>query len=150
MDGSSKTDNAVMESIEPYDYSQMVDFETAYLSGFFADKYDVPSNEGQRRIEQRVSDTLSDSLQGTFFGFSTVVPTCKQLQVTHSTAKYVLLPVWMLYTKYKEKTYLFAMNGQTGKMTGTFPICPKRSLVWFASICSGVTALVSILTILLS
>ena len=150
MDGSSKTDNAVMESIEPYDYSQIVDFETAYLSGFFADKYDVPSKDGQSRIEQRVSDSLNDAVQDTFVGFSSVVPTAKQLQVAHGKAKYVLLPVWMLYTKYKEKTYLFAMNGQTGKMTGTFPICPKRSLGWFAGMCAGITALMSILTILLS
>lgn len=150
MDGSSKTDNAIMESIEPYDYGQMVDFETAYLSGYFADKYDVPSKDGQSRIEERVSNSLNDAIQDTFIGFSSVVPTSKQLQVAHGKAKYVLLPVWMLYTKYKEKTYLFAMNGQTGKMTGSFPICPKRSLCWFTGMCAGITALMSILTILLS
>lgn len=150
MDGSSKTDNAIMESIEPFDFSQLVDFETAYLSGYFADKYDVPSEEGQNRIEQRVSDTLSDAIGETFIGFSSVVPTSKQLQVTHGKAKYVLLPVWMLYSKYKDKTYLFAMNGQTGNMTGTFPICPKRSLGWFVGICSGVTALLSIVSVLLA
>lgn len=148
MDGSSKMDNAVMESIEPFDYSQMVDFETAYLSGYLADKYDVEAAEGQSRIEQRVGDTLDASLQSTFIGYSSVLPTNRQLQVTHGKAKYVLLPVWMLHTKYNGKTYLFAMNGQTGKMTGTFPICPKRSFGWFAGICAGVTALVSLITIL--
>lgn len=150
MDGSSKTNDIVMESIEPFDFSKIVDFETAYLSGFFADKYDIEASQGQHRIEQRVSETLSDSLQNTFIGFSSVVPTGKQLQVTHGTAKYVLLPVWMLHTKYQGETYLFAMNGQTGKMTGTFPICPKRSLGWFAGVCSAVTALASLIAILVS
>lgn len=148
MDGSSKMDNTIMESIEPFDYTKIVDFETAYLSGFFADRYDVGSSAGQDRLEQRVSHTLSDSLQNTMIGFSSVIPTGKQLQVTHGKAKYVLLPVWMLHTKYKDKTYLFAMNGQTGRMTGTFPICPKRSMGWFAGICAGVTALVSLIAIL--
>ena len=78
-------------------------------------------------------------------GYVTVIPTSKNLQVNNTKAKYVLLPVWMLHTKYKDKTYTFAMNGQTGKMTGTFPICPKRSAAWFAGICAGVTALVSLI-----
>lgn len=148
MDASSKMDNTIMESIEPFDFNEMVDFDTAYLSGFFADKFDVEAKSGQSRIEERVSQTLDEAVQSTFIGFSTVVPTAKQLNVNHGTARYVLLPVWMLHTKYKDKTYVFAMNGQTGKMTGTFPICPKRSMAWFAGICAGVTALVSLLTML--
>ena len=51
----------------------------------------------------------------------------------------------MLHTKYKDKTYVFAMNGQTGKMTGTFPICPKRSAAWFAGICAAVTVLITLI-----
>ena len=30
-----------MDSIEPYDYSGLKEFSTAYLPGFLADKYDV-------------------------------------------------------------------------------------------------------------
>jgi hypothetical protein len=35
---------------------------------------------------------------------------------------YALLPVWLLNTVYKGKTYTFAMNGQTGKFVGNLPI----------------------------
>jgi energy-coupled thiamine transporter ThiT len=59
--------------------------------------------------------------------------------------KYVLLPVWMLNTNYNGKIYTFAMNGQTGKMTGAFPICRKRTAAWFAGICGGVTLLTYLL-----
>ena len=148
MDASSKFRDEVMESIEPFDYTQMVDFESAYLSGFFADKYDVEASSGQKRIEQRVEDTLKDYLEDTYIGYTSVIPTSNRLQVDHGNAKYVLLPAWVLYTKYQDKTYLFAMNGQTGKMTGTFPICPKRSVAWFSGICAAVTALVSLIMIL--
>lgn len=144
MDASSKMDDTVMESIEPFDYTQMVDFDTAYLSGFLADKYDVESNSGQERVQQRVSNTMESMISGTLAGYATVIPTAKQMKVDHSKAKYVLLPVWMLHTKYQDKTYVFAMNGQTGKMTGTFPICPKRSWTWF-SLIGGITAAVAML-----
>ena len=150
MDGSSKTRNTVMESIEPFDFSKIVDFNTAYLSGYLADKYDVASTEGRTRIEERVEDTMSDLLHNTMIGYSSIVPAGKQLQVAHGKAKYVLLPVWVLHSKFNGKNYLFAMNGQTGKMTGTFPICPKRSIAWFSGICAAVTALVSVLSIFLA
>ena len=131
-----------MESIEPFDYSQMVPFEMSYLTGFLADKYDVPSENGQERIRQRVNQSIEDNIQSTLLGYATALPTNRQLQIQHSKAKYVLLPVWMLNTKYNGKIYTFAMNGQTGKMTGSLPISRKRTAAWFAGICAVVTLLV--------
>ena len=145
MDASKKMDNTIMESIEPFDYSQIVDFETAYLSGYLADKFDVEHTAGEERIRQRVDSSMDAMIQSTLIGYTTVIPIHKNLQIEHSKAKYVLIPVWMLYSQYKDKTYVFAMNGQTGKMTGTFPICPKRSAAWFAGICAGVAALVTLI-----
>ena len=145
MDASQKMDNAIMESIEPFDYSQIVDFETAYLSGFLADKYDVEALEGQDRIQQRVKSSLNSLISGTIIGYHTVMPISTRVQVKHGKSRYVLLPVWMLHTRYKDKTYVFAMNGQTGKMTGSFPICPKRTAMWFGGIWAGVTAVMTLL-----
>ena len=145
MDGSSKLDDAVMESIEPFDYDRIVPFDTAYLSGYFADKYDVESEAGQQRINQRVGNTIDQLIAPSLLGYNTAIPAGKHLEVHDRGAKYVLLPVWFLHTTYKGRSYTFAMNGQSGKMTGTFPICPKKSFAWFASICAAVTALISIL-----
>ena len=149
MDGSSKMEDAFMESIEPYDYKELVDFEMAYLSGFLADKYDVESKAGEERIRQRVEESMNDLLQPSLCGFTTVVPATKQLHIDHSKARYVILPVWMLNTKYRNKTYTFAMNGQTSKMTGSLPICPKRAWGWFLGIWAAATTVVTlVLTIL--
>lgn len=150
MDGSSKMDDTFMESIEPFDYREIVNFDTAYLTGFYADKYDVPSENGEERIRQRVSNALDDQLQNTFLGYATVVPTAKQLNIRHSKARYVLLPVWILNTKYNGKIYTFAMNGQTSKMTGTFPVCPKRTAMWFTGIFAGVSVVATLLQLLIT
>ena len=145
MDGSSKLDDAIMESIEPFDYSKMVDFDTAYLSGYFADKYDVEAETGKMRIKERVGSSMDQLIAPSLMGYATSVPYGKQLAVNSKNAKYVLLPVWFLHTRYQNKSYLFAMNGQSGKMTGTFPICPKRSFAWFAGICAAVTAIATLI-----
>jgi len=149
MDGSTKMEDTFMESIEPFDYSQMVPFEMPYLTGYLADKYDVPSENGEGRIRERVEQSLQDQIQSTLLGYATVIPTNRQIQIHHSKAKYVLLPVWMLNTNYNGKIYTFAMNGQTGKMTGFFPVCRKRTATWFAGICGCVTLLVHLLQMML-
>ena len=149
MDGSSKMDDTFMESIEPFDYSEAKPFEMAYLSGFLADKYDVESRSGEERIKERVNNSMNDQLQATFLGYATVLPAARQMNIHHSSAKYVLLPVWILNTKYNGKTYTFAMNGQTGKMTGSFPICRKRTAAWFSGICAGATLLVHLIQMML-
>ena len=48
VDGSTKMDDALMESIEPYDLKDAVEFSTAYLSGYFADRYDVDSESSRK------------------------------------------------------------------------------------------------------
>lgn len=145
MDGSSKMDDAFMESIEPYQYDQLEDFDARFLSGFYADKYDIPSKNGEDRIRQRVEETFRSELQHTMLGYTTVIPTSHNLHIADSKAKYVLLPVWMLNSRYQDKIYTFAMNGQTGKLTGTLPICRKRALAWFCAVFAVVTALVALI-----
>ena len=149
MDGSTKMEDKFMESIEPFDYSQLIDFDTAYLSGFFADKYDVEAIAGESRIRQRVENAMNDQIQTSMLGYTTAVPASRQLNIDHSHAKYVLLPVWVLNTKYNGNIYTFAMNGHTGKMTGAFPICPKRSAAWFVGIWAASSAVVSLIQFIL-
>ena len=148
-DGSSKMADSFMESLEPFNYEEIVDFETAYLSGFLADKYDVEPTAGEPRIQQRVENSIDDKLQSTFLGYTTVIPTARQIQIDHSKARYVLMPIWLLNTKYRGKTYTFAMNGQTGKMTGSLPVCPKRSAGWFLGLWAGITAVVTAVMMIL-
>ena len=145
MDGSTKMEDTFMESIEPYDYGQVEDFNMAYLSGFLADKYDVESKSGESRIRTRVSNSMKDIVQSSFLGYSSVLPTQERTDIRHGKVRYVLMPVWLLNTRYKDKLYTFAMNGQTGKITGTLPICPVRTAIWFGSLAAAFTAVSALL-----
>lgn len=149
MDGSSKMDDTFMESIEPYDYTDIVDFDKAYLTGYLADKYDVAAEGGESRIRERVQNTLSELIQNSCIGYTTTIPASRQLRVDHSKARYVLMPVWILNTKYKGKVYTFAMNGQTGKITGELPISSQRMAIWFGGITAAITTLAMLIQIML-
>ena len=149
MDASTKMDDTFMESIEPFDYEKLTDFDMAYLSGYLADKYDVPSTDGENRVRERVDKALEELLQDSLLGYHSVVPASRNLNVQQGKASYVLLPVWMLNTNYRGKKYTFAMNGQTGKMTGSLPVCPKQTAIWFSGIFAAVTLAVSLIQLVL-
>ena len=45
VDGSSKIEDDLMESIEPFAMQDAIPFQTAYLAGYVADKYDVSAED---------------------------------------------------------------------------------------------------------
>ena len=128
VDGSSKMDDAMMESIEPYDFSQAVDFQTAYLAGYLADRYDVDAEASIPRANERVKRSAEDAIAATVSGYTTVVPDYSSIRLHKGQTRYALYPVWLLNTKWKDKTYTFAMNGQTGKFVGDLPM--DKGLFW--------------------
>ena len=122
VDGSSKMADELMESLEPYDATKAVPFQTAYLAGYYADKYDVSGEACDQRVNQRIKATVEQELRQTISGYTTVTQEHSSIRLENATTRYALYPVWLLTTKYKDKTYLFAVNGQTGKMVGDLPV----------------------------
>lgn len=145
VDGSTKMPDDYMDSIEPYDYKELKDFSTAFLPGFLADKYDVDAKDASKRADERCKTTAADSVRDTVRGYTTVHTSTQQVILNRGDIKYALLPVWMLSTKWKDKTYLFAMNGQTGKMVGDLPADKGKFWAWFWASALGSSAVLSLL-----
>ena len=140
VDGSTKMDDALMESIEPFDFSQAVDFRTAYLSGFLADRYDVGSEQRVARANDRIRTSTEQAFASTVGGYTTLIPVCNHVQLKNGRAKYALYPVWLLNTTWKGKNYHFAMNGQTGRFVGDLPMDKSALTRWFLGIFGAVSA----------
>ena len=128
VDGSEKMDDALMDSLEPFDFSQAVDFQTAYLSGFFSDRYDVNADTSIARAKERFSNTITQRVSSTTGGFGGVAMETASISEHNNTREYALLPVWLLHVRWHDQLYTFAMNGQTGKLVGNLPIDQKQ--VW--------------------
>ena len=119
--GSSKVDSTLMESIEPFDMSEAVDFKTAYLAGYFADKFDISAAESSKAANERMRRSTESAINSTIVGYSSVTPNGMNLNLLDERVKYCLLPVWLLVTTYNREKYIFAMNGQTGRFVGDLP-----------------------------
>lgn len=148
VDASSKMPDDHMDSIEPYDYSDLKPFSKAYLPGFLADKYDVSIEESSSRADERCEGALLAALRKSVGGYSSC-QTSKNIHLRRGKVHYALLPVWMLSTQWNGKNYLFAMNGQTGKLVGDLPVSKKKLAAWFAAIAAPLIAIGTVVACLL-
>lgn len=140
VDGSSKIADDLMESIEPFDLSEAVDFQTAYLSGYLADRYDVTAEQSVERANQRIRNTTQEAFASTVIGFDSVIPVSSSIQLQRSGAKYALYPVWLLNTTWEGQRFTFAMNGQTGKLVGDLPLDKAAYRKWLFGLTGIITA----------
>lgn len=132
VDGSKKMPDDLMESLEPFDFSGAVDFQTAYLAGFLADKYDVDSHESAGRAGERIQKSARVVFDATVRGYTTVTQEAGSIRLQNGRVTYAFFPVWLLSTTWNGKQYLFAMNGQNGKMTGDLPLDKAAYIKWLA------------------
>lgn len=130
-DAAKKMPDDIMDSVEPFDYGKMVPFEMSYLSGFFADKYDVTIDENANRADNRCKNTVREILRDTVKGYTTVHENNFSASIRRGQVRYAMLPVYMLRTKWRDQEYIFSVNGQTGKAVGNLPSDPKRTFAGF-------------------
>lgn len=130
-DASSKADDKIMESIAPFNYEDLKDFSYSYLSGFMSEKYDVDKEAVYPLIKSRVEQAVERELRSSILGYTTTSMAGSNVQVNRTRFHYTLMPVWMLTYTYENTTYMFAMNGQTGKTFGSLPVSQKKLNILF-------------------
>ncbi|MCR5687969.1 MAG: hydrogenase maturation nickel metallochaperone HypA [Lachnospiraceae bacterium] len=120
VDASGKIKDELMDSIEPFDMSSVVDFDMRYLAGFVADRFDEAGDSIADRAKKRMFQTAESAVQSRISGYTSV-----RKQGGHLTAdikaRYLLFPVYRFKIRFDKKKYEFAVNGQTGKVVGTLP-----------------------------
>ncbi len=149
VDGSTKMDDTLMESIEPFDISGAVDFQTAYLAGYLADKYDVDAEKSIERANQRIKRSTEEAFASTVQGYTTVTPESSAIKLQNGRSRYALYPVWILNTQWNGQKFTFAINGQTGKIAGDLPMDKGALWRWVLSAAGGAAAAVFGLSYLL-
>jgi hypothetical protein len=142
-------DDTLMESIEPFRIEDAMDFQTAYLSGYLADKYDVDAEASISRANERIKKSTEDAFASTVVGYSSVIPTSTNISLQNGRARYALYPVWILNTKWNKQNFTFAVNGQTGKIAGDLPMDKAAYKRWLVGLAAAGTAAAFALSYLL-
>ncbi len=121
-----KIDKQLIDSITPYDESQQKEFSLSYLSGFLAEKYDIPKETLHPQLESKAVEYTQLLVQESIGSYDRLDLERNQLEIRIKDWNYALLPAWILTYLYKGKTYVYAVNGQTGKAHGDLPIDNKK------------------------
>ena len=140
VDGSSKIEDDLMESIEPFAMQDAIPFQTAYLAGYVADKYDVSAEDSIERANKRIRRSTEETFQQTVTGYDSVKVDNSSIQLHGGKAKYALFPVWLLSTSWRGENYLFAMNGQSGKFVGDLPVDKGAARKWMLGLTAALSA----------
>ena len=144
LDASYKFDDDSSVRLEPYDMGQLREFDMAYLSGYYSDRYDMKEDSARKKALSRVREYFDELVQkGMKHKDGVKHKAWPVYRVTKTD--YALLPAWFLTFKYDDKPYTILVNGQTGKMVGAVPAAKAKVYSMFliaASILFGIGMLV--------
>ena len=140
VDGSTKMEDALMESIEPYDITGAVPFKSAYLPGYLADKYDVDAEASIARANERIKRSTEEAFRSTVHGYTSVTTVDSAVNLQNGKARYALYPVWILNTDWNGQKFTFGINGQTGKVAGDLPMDKGKFWTWLVGVSGAVAA----------
>lgn len=133
MDASLKLNNEMSRRLEPFYMNELEDFDVAYLSGFYADTYDVPKDAVASEVQGRCADFLDKHILQTchhvnyneqmenLYGFKNYKKQDIQEEYRVEDIEYALLPAYFVNLKYESGRQLVIVNGQTGKVIGNLP-----------------------------
>ncbi len=147
VDASVEMPDDVMDLMEPYDYMQMIDFEPRYMSGFYAEKYNMDSEQLKSRANQKMMEDTRALVQAQVSGYSSVRQLRNDIRVKGAGQTYGLLPVWKYLYRYNNQEYPFYVNGQTGKIVGTVPISAGKVWIYTGTLWACLTTILAGLTL---
>jgi len=122
-------DKKMLESIEPFDTENNLEYKPEYLAGFASERYAVGLSDAWLKAQAEIREKLAAEIRNEVCErHGTVHVDSVRFHTDHRnvTYKYLLLPVWMSSYTYKGKTYRFMVNGRSGRVGGKYPVSPLR------------------------
>lgn len=120
-----KGNEDLIKAVEPYDLRELKPYNSAYLSGFIAEKYAIDLKEGWTRAKYDIDDDIRGGIRRQIGG-DEVRSLSVDTSYSDITFKHVYLPLWLSSFQYSGETYNFIINGQTGEVQGHYPKSPIK------------------------
>jgi DNA-directed RNA polymerase subunit RPC12/RpoP len=144
---SKNIQQKMVAAVEPFLLDKAVPFKSQYLAGFQAEKRDLEYEALKDELQKEIKDYSETLLKDTASGYTTLTNVRTLITPENEQAHYMLLPIWLVTYRSNnqtDKVYYYAMNGQTGKVSGVLPISYLR----LGLFTSGIFAIVLILLLI--
>ena len=131
--------------VDPFDYKELKKFDDSYLFEFLSEKYNISEEQLVDEAIKKVKTYFIEEMKKDIKGPNEVKVSDTSINLYNSKCSQVLLPIWFLELRYKNKNYTILMNGQTGKIAGDFPIKTNKIIfMWL-----GLFIIISIILLIL-
>jgi len=119
--GASKTiSHTILDALTPWYTDVLVPFNPKYLSGFDSEEYTIGLDNGFELAKVKMDNVIRKHIRYDIGGDRQQIK-YMDTRYTNTTYKNVLFPIWTAQFKWQGKVYKYAINGQTGKVTGERP-----------------------------
>lgn len=108
------------DALAPWDLSALAEYKPEFLSGFRAEGYTIELEEGMVEARAIMDAQIKRDIRRDIGGDAQKINSMNT-HVDDVTFKHVLLPVWIAAYKYRDKSFRFVVNAQTGKVQGERP-----------------------------
>ncbi|UWQ94384.1 TFIIB-type zinc finger domain-containing protein [Rhodobacteraceae bacterium M385] len=108
------------DALAPWDLSALAEYRPEFLSGFRAEGYTVELDEGMVEARAIMNAQIERDIRRDIGGDAQKID-AMNTHVDDVTFKHILLPVWIAAYKYRDKSYRFVVNAQSGKVQGERP-----------------------------
>lgn len=108
------------DALSPWDLSALAEYKPEFLSGFRAEGYTIELDEGMVEARAIMDAQIQRDIRRDIGGDAQKIDSMKT-HVEGVTFKHVLLPVWIAAYKYRDKSFRFVVNAQSGKVQGERP-----------------------------
>jgi hypothetical protein len=118
--GTQGVSHALLAQVEPFPTQDLKPYDTAFLSGFVVEHYQIVLFDAAKRSQDSMTQKLYQMCAAQIPG-----DTFRNLQIhptfSGQTFKHILVPVWLLTYTFGAKAYQVVVNGVTGRMAGDYP-----------------------------
>ena len=106
--------------LEPWDLDNLVPYADEYISGFRAESYRIPLQEGFEEAKKVMAEAIQNGIRQDIGGDEQRIHSA-QTQYGSITFKHILLPVWLNAYRFRGKIYRTLINARTGEIQGERP-----------------------------
>jgi hypothetical protein len=113
-------DHSLLRQVEPFPTQEVVPYDTAFLSGFVVERYQINLEEAAAASAAQMHSALeqlcAQQVPGDTYRHLRIQP-----EYSAQTFKHLLLPIWLLTYTYGSRTFNVVANGYTGEIAGNYP-----------------------------
>lgn len=114
-----------------YNYNELIPYDSKYLNGYKSYDPDKTKDKLLSDIKQKAKDNFIEEVKKDIKDYSSIKHINNSINLYNPNRKFILLPIWLLKITYKNKEYIYIINGENGYFIGDIPIANNRCIfIW--------------------